>query len=76
MNEQFEELLRDGLIAPPEDFVRRTMTRIAAAPEPRSRPHPPLRAVVQWIALAGTALFGAMQVVSYVFGIWIVSSAG
>lgn len=76
MNRHDEELLRAGLITPPEDFLRRTMARIAATPEPRRNPHPPLRTVAQWIALTGTALFGAMQMVSYVFGIWIISSAG
>jgi hypothetical protein len=76
MNQHDEALLRDGLITPPEDFLRRTMARVAAAPMPRRRRSPAMREVAQWIALAGTALVGAMQIVSYVFGIWIVSSAG
>lgn len=76
MNDHDEELLRGGLIAPPEDFLRRTMARVAAAPMPRARRYPAMREIAQWIALAGTALVGATQVVGYVFGIWIVSSAG
>jgi hypothetical protein len=76
MNESDEELLQRGLIAPQEDFVRRTMARIAAAPLPRARPRRAMREIAQWIALAATTLLGAMQMASYMLGIWIISSAG
>jgi hypothetical protein len=83
LNEDYEKLLREGLLAPPEDFVRGTMARVAAAPEPAPAPvprapraWPAARDVAQWLALAGAALVGAIQVASYVFGIWILSSAG
>ena len=77
MHRHDEELLRQGLIVPPEDFVRRTMARVATAPLPRRRRvRPAVREIAQWAALAGTAQFGAVQMASYKFGIWIISGAG
>jgi hypothetical protein len=77
MHRDDEELLRQGLIVPPEDFVRRTMARVATAPLPRRyQARPAMREIAQWVALAGAALFGAVQMASYMFGIWIISGAG
>jgi hypothetical protein len=77
LSRDYEELLREGLLTPPEDFVQRTMALVAAAVAPREQPtHPWVRDIAQWLALAGAALVGATQVVSYVFGIWMLSSVG
>lgn len=78
MNDRDEELLRQGLLTPPPDFLRRTMLRIESVPPPLPQPHrwAAMRELAQWIALAGTAVVGAMQLLSYMFGIWIIGTAG
>lgn len=77
MDDRYEALLRQGLIAPPADFTTRTMARVAAEPFPRVRQRRRIvREVLQWVALAGAGLVGATHVLGYMFGIWILSSAG
>jgi len=77
MNEADEDLLRAGLFEPPEDFTQRVIDRIAEAPAPRWTPAVGTRrSTAQWLALAGAALWGAVQLATYMFGIWAATSAG
>jgi len=76
MVEDFDELLKGGLLAPPEDFTHRVMERIAELPLPGLPAQPSGREKrMQWIALAGAGLVGAAQLVIFMFGIWTATAA-
>ncbi|MCB1896179.1 MAG: hypothetical protein H6945_14290 [Zoogloeaceae bacterium] len=70
MNDPFEELLERGLLEPPADFVERVLQRLEWPPaEPRWR---------RWVrdaALAGGALLGAAQLLTFALAAWTASTA-
>jgi hypothetical protein len=77
MHEDFDDLLKDGLLAPPEDFARRVMARVDELPPPEFAALPRRAgARMQWIALAGAGLLGAAQLAAFMFGIWTATAAG
>lgn len=68
MIEHYEDLLQAGRYAPPADFSDRVMARIMDQPR-TSRPQ------AQWLALAAASLLGAIQLATFIFGVWITASA-
>jgi hypothetical protein len=74
MREDYEALLRAGLYRPPADFADCVMARLEA-PEPAARARPRGERI-QWLALIGASLLGAMQLAAFMFGIWSATSAG
>jgi hypothetical protein len=76
MPEDFDELLKGGLLAPPENFTHRVMARIAELPLPVSAAETGGRAErIQWLALVGASLVGAAQLAAFMFGIWTTTVA-
>lgn len=76
MPEDFEQLLKTGLLEPPEDFTRRVMERVDELPLPDFAA-PPRRAreKIQWLALIGAGLVAATQLAAFMFGIWTATAA-
>ena len=76
MPEDLDELLEGGLLAPPEDFTRRVMERVAELPLPQSSADKGGRAErIQWLAIVGAGLVGAAQLAAFMFGIWTTTAA-
>jgi hypothetical protein len=76
MRDDFDELLKSGLLAPPEDFAHRVMQRIAGLPLPELPAQPRgTESMIQWIALVGAGLIGAAQLAAFMFGIWTAAAA-
>ena len=89
MNDDLETLLQDDFLRPPPHFSQRVMQRIqrlqlhsSLADGPafaRVRPEPSWLSRLRWLAtgagLVGGGLLGLSQLGSFVFGLWIASSA-
>jgi len=76
MPEDFDGLLGDGLLAPPDGFTHRVMAQIAELPLPEWRAQPKGPGIkIQWLAVAGAALVGAAQLGAFIFGIWATTAA-
>jgi hypothetical protein len=84
MNDELDTLLRQDLLAPPEGFSFRVMQGIKPLPLPfapaaprRSKPSTAqaLRRLALRLGLIGAGLLGLSQVASFVFGVWLASSA-
>lgn len=73
-NDPLEQLLHHDPLEPPDDFTARVMERIHYLPLPE-REAKPLE-WLQWLALAGGALLGLEPLAAFMFGVWVVSSAG
>ena len=78
----WDALLREGLLTPPTDFHARVMARLTsrlttpatqlAVPVPAGR----IRLAVQALALATAAIAGLAQLAIFSFGIWSATAAG
>jgi hypothetical protein len=80
MDEQdFERLLKGGPLQVPPDFEAAVMARIARLPLPEFAAPPSwaerLQPWLQWLALAGGALIGAVQLAAFMLGIWTAVAA-
>ena len=89
MNKDLETLLRDDFLHPPPHFSQRVMQRIErlqlhSSPTDgpalaAARPQPSWLNRLRWLAtgagLVGGGLLGLSQLGSFVFGLWIASSA-
>ena len=89
MNDDLETLLQDDFLRPPPHFSQRVMQRIQLLPRNTSladgpalappRPQPSWLSRLRWLAtgagLIGSGLLGLSQLGSFVFGLWITSSA-
>jgi len=76
MHESFDDLLRQGLLTPPEDFTGRVMAAIAReaqATAPRARWS--LSRTLRWAALTGAATFGLSRAVSFALCAWTAGAA-
>jgi len=76
MFDNLDEILRDDLVTPADDFSNRVMLRIATLPAPSF----PTRAShasekMQWAALIGASLVGVIQLITFMFGIWTATAA-
>lgn len=75
----FEQLLKDDALGVPADFATRVMARIEQLPLPQFAVAPSLaerlQPWLQWLALAGGALIGAVQLAAFVLGIWTAAIA-
>lgn len=77
MNKDIDAQLRHSLLTPPEDFTQRVMQEIALLPLPERAPQASRwKQYMQWLTCIGAGLFGATQLVTFIFGIWTVSVAG
>ncbi len=77
MNEDLDTFLREELLVLPQDFTQRVMRKIDELPIPALIEQPRRREKgLQWIAFIGTGLFGAVQLVAFIFGIWTATAAG
>jgi hypothetical protein len=83
MNDDLDALLSQDLLQSPTDFSYRVMQGIKPLPMPFTQPLPQhtkhpiqaLRKMVMRIGMVGAGLLGLSQVVGFVFGVWLVSSA-
>ncbi len=89
MNDDLEALLQDDFLRPPPHFSQRVMQRIQPLPRHTSlayapafasaRPLPNLWSRLRWLAtatgLVGGGMLGLSQLASFVFGLWVASSA-
>lgn len=76
MPEDYEELLKAGLFEPPDDFADRVMAKIAEQPLPDFPAHTHrMRESIQWLTLLVASLLGAIQLATFMFGIWSATSA-
>lgn len=73
MDKELETLLKTELLTVPDDFSERVMHSVAMAPLPAMRPV--WRQRLQWLALTGGALWAAIELAAFIFGIWTVSAA-
>jgi hypothetical protein len=72
-DEELDALVERGLLRVPDDFAERVMRNVAMAPLPPFRPRWGER--LQWLALSGGALWAAVELAAFTFGIWSVSAA-
>jgi predicted lipid-binding transport protein (Tim44 family) len=85
MNDELDALMQDDLLQAPADFTQRVMQRIQPRPQPASSAATPAKAAPQrwrrlrWLAtatgLVGGGLLGLSQLASFVFGLWLASTA-
>lgn len=83
MNNDLDTLLGENLLRSPTNFSYRVMQAIQTLPvpfeqaQPRSSRQPDhgLQMIVMRIGMIGAGLLGLSQVVSFVFGLWLASSA-
>ena len=82
MYDELDRLLGQDLLQPPADFSYRVMQGIKplALPFPASRPAaarpaPVLRTLLIRIGMLGAGLLGLSQVLSFVLGVWLATSA-
>lgn len=73
-NDPLEQLLQIEPLYVPQGFSERVMQHITTLPLPAPGSQP--LEWLQWLALAGGALAGIGQLLSFVFGVWAVSTAG
>ena len=77
LNEEWEALLRSGLVEPPDDFAARVVARLPPSPESaRPKSGRRLREMTEWLALAGALLAGIPQLAAFLFSVWTVTIAG
>ena len=79
MNDELDRLLARDLLNVPDDFERTVMARIHELPDPVA-PVPARKSskATHWLAglaLAGGAAVGLLQLLGFVFGIWMATSA-
>ena len=89
MNDDLDALLRDDFLRPPQNLSRDVMQRIEQLPRHAHRadargtapvrPQASLWRRLRWLAavtgLVGSGMLGLSQLASFVFGLWIASSA-
>ena len=89
MNDDLETLLHDDFLRPPPHFSQRVMQRIQRLPRhtcladgpafAKVRPQPSWLSRLRWLAtsagLVGGGLLGLSQLGSFVFGLWLASTA-
>lgn len=76
MTDRIDEVLSSELLAPPADFTQRVMTEVASRPLPKRAARPSrVREALEWLALAGAVMAGLAQLLPFLFGLWIFSSA-
>jgi hypothetical protein len=73
MNKELNSLLESGLLSVPDDFTERVMRDIRAAPLPA--PRRKWRERLQWLALIGSAVLGASELLAFIFGMWAATAA-
>lgn len=76
--DRLDQLLEEGWLTPPPDFTQRVLQALPPpAPAAPATGRWPRRAgrQLQWLALAGTTAWGALQLLGFVFGIWAATSA-
>lgn len=77
MSDDLDKVLQGDPLTPPDDFSSRVMLRIAELPAasfPTRTSHAMER--MQVAALIGTSLVGAIQLFTFMFGIWTATAAG
>jgi hypothetical protein len=83
VNDDLDTLLSQDLLQPPTNFSYRVMQGIKPLPMPFEKAHSThishpslaLRKLVIGMGMMGAGLLGLSQVVSFVFGVWVASSA-
>jgi hypothetical protein len=73
MSDDLDTLLQTDLVSVPDDFAERVMRRVQASPRAAAQPRWMRR--LQWVALLGGALVGALEVVTFIFGLWAATAA-
>jgi hypothetical protein len=73
MNDELDTLLKTSLLSVPDDFTERVMREIKRLPLAE---HPKTwNQRLQWLAIIGAALLGVFELVTFIFGIWTVTTA-
>lgn len=73
MNDDWDKLLAAGLLSVPDDFAERILRKIDRSPQPE--PQKTWRQRLQWLAAIAAAAFGTVELISFIFGIWIAGTA-
>ena len=73
MNKDLDALLAAGPLSVPDDFAEKVMCEIQGLPMPP--PKQTWRSRLQWLAIVGGMALGAVEVFSFIFGIWAVTTA-
>lgn len=73
MNKDLDNIMTSGLLSVPDDFTERVMHEIYRLPGPA--PRQPWRDRLQCLAIIGTAALGAVELFSFIFGIWTATTA-
>jgi hypothetical protein len=79
LNDDLDRKLVSDLLEVPADFEQKVMARLQYCPLPEmaeARVKPNRKVWLEWLALAGGAALGAMQLGGFIFGIWVATSAG
>ena len=73
MNKDLDALLAAGPLSVPNDFADKVMREIQRLPMPS--PKPTWQNRLQWLAVIGGMALGAIEVFSFIFGIWAATTA-
>lgn len=73
MNEDLDSLLASGLLSVPDDFTERVLRKIARQPQPA--PRRSWSEKLQWMVTAAAATLGVVELFSFMFGIWMTTTA-
>ena len=76
MHESFDDLLRQGLLTPPEGFTARVMAAVARdAGATGTRRRASVWRTLRWAVLTGAATFGLSRAVSFALCAWTAGAA-
>ena len=76
MHESFDDLLRQGLLTPPEDFTARVMAAVAREPDVAAIcTRRSVWRTLRWAVLTGAATFGLSRAVSFALCAWTAGAA-
>lgn len=71
MNKKLDSLLTQDLLSVPSDFTECVMNEINQLPVPRQI----WQKRFQWFAIIGSAVLGFIELFSFIFGMWIATTA-
>ena len=73
MENELDILMQTELLSVPSDFTERVMNEIHL--DLHATPREKLRKSFQWFALISGAVIGLFELVTFIFGIWTVTTA-
>lgn len=73
MDKEIDLLMKSDLLKVPDDFTSNVMANLEPLPVPESISQ--RWKTLKWVAYAGGGCWGLSQLLTYMFGIWAVTSA-